>query len=259
MRNETWNPDFHSSLPLFDSIEPFFRHFLKYKNWPTLKQLNQLFIENKLSVKAVEQQGKPEKFDDHYESRIYLKGELQTRTENWHDFFNAMVWLGFPDIKKTLNELHYQTSHSREAGTNRSSLENAIALFDECGLIIISDQQDLLDLIRNHQWHEIFFDQKDAFDKHIRCITFGHAMFEKALNPYIGMTAHAVLIHSSELLNKDLMTINKTVANMWKYNEIQTSRDLQPVPILGIPGWCKFEQNEVFYSNADYFRPKKTS
>jgi len=256
MSNDIWKPDFQETSPIFKPVESFFNCFLEYRNWPSLKQLNQLFIENNLKIRAVEQQGKPEKLDDYYESRIYLKDELQTRTENWHDFFNAMIWLSFSDTKKILNKLHYQASNTRKTGTNRSPLENAIALFDECGLIIISDKKNYLNLIKNHQWSELFYDHKDNFNDHIKCVTFGHAMYEKALKPYIGMTAHAILIYSDELLSKDLTYIDNAVANMWENNEIKTTRDLQPVPILGIPGW-HHSQNRAFYSNTGYFRPKK--
>jgi len=258
MSNEIWRPDFYDASPIFEPIRPFACHFANLNNWPSLAQINQQFSNNHLDIKAVQQMGKPEKFDDFYESRIHLKGELQTRTENWHDFFNAMAWLSFRHTKHVLNDLHYQTSHTRETGTNRSPVENAITLFDECGLIIISDKPDLLDLIRNHQWNSLFIDHKDDFNKHIKCVTFGHAMYEKALMPYIGMTAHAILINSNELLNTDLTHIDQTVADMWKNHQITTPHDLQPVPLLGVPGWYGNEQNDDFYSNTAYFRPKRT-
>jgi hypothetical protein len=31
-----------------------------------------------------------------YETRIWARGEVETRPGNWHDFFNALVWLSFP-------------------------------------------------------------------------------------------------------------------------------------------------------------------
>jgi hypothetical protein len=31
-----------------------------------------------------------------YEMRIWARGEVETRPANWHDFFNALVWLSFP-------------------------------------------------------------------------------------------------------------------------------------------------------------------
>jgi hypothetical protein len=30
-----------------------------------------------------------------YECRIWERGEVETRPDNWHDFFNALVWLPF--------------------------------------------------------------------------------------------------------------------------------------------------------------------
>lgn len=257
MSHDRWNPEFHKLSPIFDPIKPFSGDFSSLNQWPGLTQFNQLFKKNNLKIRAVKQSERPEKFEDHYESRIYLKGELQTRTENWHDLFNAMAWLRFPCIKHSLNKLHYTLSQTREIGSNRSPIENTITLFDECGLIIISDKKDLLDLIRNHQWKSLFLDHKNNFNKDIRCITFGHAMYEKALNPYIGMTAHAILIESDTLLNSDLKEIDKSVANMWTTQQIKNTRDLQPVPILGIPGWYQNKQDEAFYDNTEYFRPKR--
>lgn len=34
-----------------------------------------------------------------YEERIVLRGEVVTRPHNWHDFFNALVWMRFPRTK----------------------------------------------------------------------------------------------------------------------------------------------------------------
>ncbi|MBL8391935.1 MAG: DUF3025 domain-containing protein, partial [Candidatus Accumulibacter sp.] len=34
-----------------------------------------------------------------YETRIWLTGEVATRPDNWHDFFNALVWFAFPNTK----------------------------------------------------------------------------------------------------------------------------------------------------------------
>jgi len=34
-----------------------------------------------------------------------------------------------------------------------------------------------------------------------------------------------------------------------------TTRELAPVPVLGVPGWCKDNERETYYDNLDYFRP----
>jgi len=264
---DTWNPDFLKLSPIFDSIREVTLPFTQFDQWPTLEQFSDEFIKRNIQshngnlIQPVPQGYTPEKFDDYYESRIYLKGELQTRLENWHDFFNATAWLQFPKIKSALNALHYETSVNREPGTNRSPLENAIALFDECGAIIVADDEKYLEMIRNHQWKEIFFDLKDAWSKKIQCYVFGHAMHEKSLTPYIGMTTHSVLLTKekeffTKTLTEQLTELDSQVSDIWLNKEIEKTRDMQPVPLLGIPSWHS-EQTETFYNNKEYFRIKK--
>ncbi|MDH5424770.1 MAG: DUF3025 domain-containing protein [Gammaproteobacteria bacterium] len=261
---DTWNPEFLLLSPIFDSIQEVAQPFTQLKQWPTLQQFADEFSKrgiqsyNGSPVHPVAQGEAPEKFEDHYESRIYLKGELQTRLDNWHDLFNATAWLQFPKTKSALNALHFENSKTREAGTNRSPLENAITLFDECGAIIVADDEKLLEMIRNHQWKEIFLDNKEAWQKHIQCFVFGHAMHEKALTLYLGMTTHCILLKKEDdFFQQDypaqLEKLDTETANIWIDKKINKTKDLQPVPILGIPAWYK-QQTEDFYANKDYFR-----
>ncbi|MCW9012890.1 MAG: DUF3025 domain-containing protein [Gammaproteobacteria bacterium] len=258
---DIWNPYFFNSSPIFDPIKKVSKIHASSTDWPTLESLQTQFAVSDINIKPVPQGGKPETFEEHYEPRIYLKGELQTRTENWHDFFNAMVWLTFPETKNILNKLHFKAATNRNAGTNRSPLENAITLFDECGIIIISDDAYLLKLIRQHEWSGLFLQHRDKFFNHVQCIVFGHAIYEKNLAPYIGMTCQAILIHSDALLEtailKQYSTIDNCLADLWNKGAILTSRDLQPFPVLGVPGWHNKNSSADFYGNRDYFRPLK--
>lgn len=263
---DTWNPDFLKLSPIFDSIKDVSQPFTSLKQWPTLEQFAAEFKKrniqshNNIQIQPVEQSEAPEKFDDHYESRIFLKGELQTRLDNWHDFFNAAAWLQFPKIKSALNSLHFENSVNREAGTNRSPLENAIALFDECGAVIVVDNEKYLDLIKSHEWKELFWNNKKKFKQHIQCYVFGHAMHEKALTPYLGMTTHTIILtRDSDFFQKShheqLQDIDQTIANTWLEKKIEKTKDLQPFPLLGVPTWWNEQQDETFYNNKDYFRP----
>lgn len=265
---DIWNPKFLTLSPIFNSIKTVSQPFTQFEQWPTLEQFTIEFekqnTKNKkqISVLPIGQGYTPEKFDDQYESRIYLKGELQTRLENWHDFFNATAWLQFPKIKSALNSLHFENSKNRVAGTNRSPLENAIALFDECGAVIVADDEKHLDLIRKHEWKEVFWENKELWSKHIQCYVFGHAMHEKALTPYIGMTTHTIMLkRDSDFFQKSyqeqLEEIDQTISNIWLDKKIEKTKDLQPLPLLGVPEWWTDNQDEVFYSNKSYFRALK--
>jgi hypothetical protein len=269
---DTWNPGFFEQSPIFDSIRDVSLSFSTFNEWPTLVQFSREFEKRNIQscgnepVRPVAQGTAPEKFEDHYEPRIYLKGELQTRLANWHDFFNAMCWLQFPKIKSVLNALHFQQSKTRTSGTNRSPLENAITLFDECGAVIVADDDRLLEEIRNHEWKTLFCKQAqvgdgELFGKHIQCYVFGHAMLEKALTPYLGMTTHSVLLTQDrnffqKTYSEQLQAIDLIVSDLWSNRKIQTTKDLQPFPLLGVPGWWHEKQDAAFYANTAYFRTK---
>lgn len=260
MTNDIWSPDYLNQSLLFDTIRPVAENFKHHNHWPGLLELENLFSQYKLPIKPVPQSNKPTAFEEYYEPRVFLKGELQTRTENWHDFFNAMIWLSFPKTKTTLNQLHYHAAKNRERSSNRSALENAITLFDECGIVIIADNNELLDLIRNHEWKALFINHRHDFGKHIQCHIFGHAMYEKALSPYIGMTAQALLIHT-DTINKfeKLDYLDEQVSQMWQSGDIDRTKALKPFPLLGVPGWYPANEQNNFYDNEDYFRPLRTT
>ncbi|MBL1277801.1 MAG: DUF3025 domain-containing protein [Ectothiorhodospiraceae bacterium] len=267
---DTWNSKFLEQSPIFDSIRDVSSPFVAENTWPSLEEFSTEFTKRNIQsqngafIQSVGQGAAPEKFDDHYESRIYLKGELQTRLENWHDYFNAMCWLQFPKIKASLNVIHFECSKTRKAGTNRSLLENAVTLFDECGAVIVADDDVLLDLIRGHEWDNLFCDNREAFGKNIQCYVFGHAMHEKSLAPYLGMTTHTVLLKKTTdfftlAYSEQLKEIDQIVAGMWDDRRIQRTKDLQPFPLLGVPGWWHEKQDESFYSNVGYFRKKSVA
>jgi hypothetical protein len=253
---DTWNPDFLDSAPVFEALRAVAIPFAYKNNWPTLADLQRQFTLKNIAIRPVAQGGKPGCQEEKYESRIYLAGELQTRSENWHDLFNALIWLQFPKTKSVLNRLHYEASLARAEKTNRGPLENAIASFDESGAIIISRRADLLQMIRDHEWHKLFVENGPAFGSDIHCLIFGHALYEKALSPYVGMTAQSLLIGSDAMLHNDLQMLDAMVAAIWQQGGVTHTKDLESFPMLGVPGWHA-QQNHAFYADSKYFRPKR--
>lgn len=260
--NDQWDTSVFHNSPIVSQLGILTQNFDAYKNWPTISEYHQLFKKYKLDITPVKQATTISSFEDQYEPRVFLKKELQTRTQNWHDFFNALIWLKFPETKRTLNNLHFSQAKNRNKGTNRSMLENRITQFDECGAVIISKSQILLDMIRQHKWQELFIENREAFNSDLHCIVFGHAIFEKALSPYIGMTCHCLLLHEDELQKKpsventqgiNIEALDLQIAEIWLNKIAHNPGRFHAFPILGIPGYWPDQKSE-FYENKQYFR-----
>lgn len=257
LKKDTWDTSVFHTIPILQQLSSLTRHFENYATWPTINEYEILFKQYDLQITPVAQSFNISSFDEQYEPRVYLKGELQTRTHNWHDFFNALIWLSFPETKKALNKLHYSQASIREKGSNRSLLENRITQFDECGAIIISKSQEMLEMVKEHRWKELFINNHDQFQDNFRCIVFGHAIFEKALFPYIGMTCHCLLLHEDELYRENgpgnENALDRQLAEIWTNKIAKDPVRFYAFPILGIPGYWH-NQDTSFYQNDKYFR-----
>jgi hypothetical protein len=76
-----------------------------------------------------------ELLDGAYERHIHLRREVPTR-EGWHDFFNGLCWLRFPQTKQVLNRLQADAvaaTLAQQGGLQgpRGPLRDALTLFDE--------------------------------------------------------------------------------------------------------------------------------
>ena len=271
---DIWRDDFYHLSDLYAPITPSFKQ-LNYEKmqWPKLNEYQSLIEshqpsiinENKKSIKFVNQTSEYLSFKDQYEPRIHLEGEVQTRLDNWHDFFQVLVWHSFPKTKLLLNTLHFQASSERLQKNNnqRTAIENFLTLFDECGVVVVSTETHLLDMIRNFQWQSLFWDNRSSFNQNIECFTFGHAMYEKALNPYIGMTANALLILVEDKFfklnaNEKTLGIDNLIVKKIQTEKTLTPRILNPFPILGVPNWHNENSTLDFYLNDSYFRKGRT-
>ena len=213
----------------------------------TLDSLNRLSADRKLQTES----GMPVRFvppgakDAYYELKVFRTGEVETRPDNLHDFFNALAWLAFPRSKAKLNALH-AAEIPREGG-RRGRLRDLLTIFDEGGAIVLCDQPDLLSPLRNMQWKALFWDQRERVRSEMRIVVFGHAVMEQALNPWPGITCKAILAPAAAEPD--------AVVHAWlgALPPGSSPRDLAPLPIFGYPGWSA--QDEAFYDDARYFRP----
>ena len=197
----------------------------------------------------------------HYETRIAESGEIATR-ENWHDFFNAMSWLAFPESKAAISEMHARLLSIRGEGEfrERSIARDVLTLFDEGGIIVASPDESLLELIRHFDWRALFVERRADVGARMRFSLFGHSMLEKALDPYVGVTAKAILflVDDTFLGNthaEQMRHIDQRVAT-WLMDEanLSSTKKFSPLPWLGIPGWWAENLSPPFYDNQHYFR-----
>ena len=244
------------TMPFFDAIRPSL-HRLPLDRWPNLTHLNTLAYATRIRNLA----NMPIRFvkaDDGgrsamaYETQIARTGRVPTR-QNWHDLFNALQWLAYPKTKSVISASH-ATLLARGGQTEaraRSIPRDVLTMFDESGIIVASEDESLLQLIRDFQWKTLFVARREDVRNKMRFVLVGHGLMEKSLAPFVGLTAKAML------LRVDAQSSLDTSAAAWLGTaaNLLSTRNLSPLPLLGIPGWDPRNNDPSFYDNTDYFRP----
>ena len=242
---------------------------LAVSTWPDCRVLTEraaaraLRNSNGLALRFVAQSVLQSDFAEKYEPRIYLRGEVQMRENNWHDLLNALVWLTFPRAKAALNARHYRAQCAQQAlgAVNRGPQQDALTLFDEGGVVVMSAQPALARLLREHAWKMLFWEQRAALAGALGFFVFGHALYEKALQPYTGMTGRGVILACDAAffdlpLALQLEEIDGRLADiLHNTDRFTATHELAAVPLLGVPGWCAENAVEGYYDNRSYFRP----
>ena len=200
----------------------------------------------------------------HYERHIAATGEVETRPENWHDLFNALAWITYPLAKARINAQHAAILEEGgdEEAKRRSPERDALTLFDEGGVIVASRAPQLLRLVVDFEWKELFWNRRADLDASVRFLAFGHGCFEQALAPYLGMVAKTVFVPVDELffmlpIEAQVAQADARVAAHFAHRaKFPSPKAMAPMPILGVPGWHFAPQDEAFYDDPDHFRSK---
>ena len=214
----------------------------------SLDALNRLAAENRIRTES----GKPVRFvapgtkDAYYEVKVYRTGEVETRPDNLHDFFNALIWLAFPRSKARINAMH-AAEIPREGG-KRGRLRDLLTVFDEGGVVVECEDRGLLGLLEEMRWKELFWEQREKVRKAMRMTVFGHAALEKAAEPWPGIACKALVVRCGAELD------GAVHAWLGALEPGASPRDLTPVPVFGYPGWIA--QDASFYDDTRYFRTR---
>lgn len=245
------------SSPLFDPLRPWLAQLPARPDGAALDRL--LDAHPRHTANGLPLRFTPPQDDGlDYETRIHRKGEVETRPDNWHDFFNALVWLTFPQAKTRLSGAHMRAM--QPAAEGRGLARDALTHFDECGIVVLATDPGLLDLLRDFQWKRLFVDHRAEVIAGMRFIVFGHATYEQLLAPFRGLTAKAVLyaLPAAQVnapLETLLPTVDALLAEDLLSGRYARPRDFQPLPLLGIPGVIDKNNNPDYYDDTWQFRP----
>ncbi len=234
---------------------PFVRQAALFEGpWPTLDALNEmlgapLHERSGAHLSFVEQT--PALLDDglHYEARIHEQGRIATRAGNWHDLFNALMWMERRDLKCAVN-----AAYVREAPRTapRTRPQCALTHFDEAGAVVILRDAALLALWDAHDWHGLLWRERARWAAGATLVMFGHALLEHLLLPRATTVAKCVVVTGD---------VSTTAARRQVADRIDAGQllrdpgELRPLPLAGMPGWHPDNAHEDFYREAACFRP----
>ncbi len=242
-----WNPAKIRQSPLFEPLHSLLMHF-ENKEFPTLQELNALLgihpeikLHSGKPLHFVEQGLGKLAFESQYEPRCYLSGEVQTRENNLHDLFNALVWLRFPLSKAAINLRHYRAlaEATLTQDTQRGRVRDMATLFDESGVIIACSKSILAEMLCNFKWKELFWLRRDEVKTAMGFYLFGHGLYEKALNPYVGMTGQGLLLPVEDNFFTWSMSSRMEYLDVQlslylnKESHCQNTHELTPGPFVG--------------------------
>ena len=177
-----------------------------------------------------------------YEAFIAQTGQVPTR-DNLHDFFNALVWLRFPALKRRLNALHAAEIARHGVTGTRGAVRDALTLFDENGALFCAPPA-LTEALQRREWSELFVAKRNLWGE-AQLVIVGHALLEKLMQARKASTAHVWLAPQSWCAGADDAVLDVDPC----------SRADAPLPVLGVPQWWAENQAPEFYADPAVFRP----
>ena len=244
--------------PVFNTLAKDHLALCRQPHWPAVDGLNALWHapENRFGnpYRFVAQETLADGL--HYEQRIFEQGIIATRHNNWHDLFNAFIWLRYPRIKAALNTR--QCQDIAEVGTKqRTRSQCALTHFDEAGAVIRLADDSLLALWDEHDWPAFFAGFNRALGNgQARIWLFGHSIYEHALNPDIALIAKSVVFIGDQA--PDDAALDAWLAGcIIERHCLQDPQELRPIPLSGLAHWHACYGQSDFYACVPCFKPKR--
>ena len=144
-----------------------------------------------------------------YEQWIFERGEIPTRAHNFHDFFNALIWMNFPRGKFALHRRAFKVQQEWANDPafvegKRSTLADRLTCFDEGGVVFelgaAEDRSEVETILqsRDDKLKEEFVKSNSA-----RFTLFGHGILEVLMLRLLSPNEPQRLNASCLILNYD--------------------------------------------------------
>jgi len=187
-----------------------------------------------------------------YEAFIARTRQVPTR-DGLHDFFNGLCWARFPKTKRRLNLLQAAEIERHGVQATRGAVRDALTLFDE-NVILLQVPDALWQALQARDWHHVFVTQRAAWQQ-TQVVLFGHALLEKLVRPYKSITGHVWRVDTEVPMH------DEGVLDAWLAQDLSehklARKPFEPLPVLGVPGWCAGNADAAYYADATVFRPKR--
>ncbi|WP_370679830.1 DUF3025 domain-containing protein [Comamonas sp. GB3 AK4-5] len=189
-----------------------------------------------------------------YEAFIAAQRCVPTR-DNFHDFFNGLVWLHYPETKRRLNALQAEVIAAQGVGAQRGPVRDAATLFDESGAVLHAPAP-LWQALLARDWQALFLTHRDLW-QHARLLVFGHALMEKLLVDRMDVTAQVLLAPPVGFqADRSIAPDDAAMAAVFTREHL-ARKPFTPLPLSGIPGWHASNAAAAFYANTAVFRPAR--
>jgi len=177
---------------------------------------------------------------------------IPTRTGSFHDLFGGLIWLHFPRLKTAIHRVQLTA-----AGAVRTAREHAATHFDESGVIVVSSEPRVFRGLAELDWPGVFWERRDELLTSTQFLAFGHGRLDALRTPHPKLMGMALFVHVRPALLKLVAPELRALLDEELAQELpifltEPGR-LQPLPVLGVPGWAPAQSVE-FYRNEGYFR-----